>query len=639
MTLQIPHDTGYPWRLDRFVEYQHRVRSIHPITLCEYANRRGLDEDDCIFLSWLMCVTYSEITAIYMFEKIDWRTMTEESLEKFWTENKPNLIFGSARKHAKNQNWFVPLLKSFSEIIAPNPSAWLKAFWEEDVVETYEHVEKAIRKIRYIGRFAADLFLEMLIAFNKLGRTSLELEQPAELDWKNCANLTSAVFNVLYMDEEADQFDKTGKIAPEHFSLLNAEIQNIQKAIQKRYPEQESSVPLVVGKLCSFRNLFKASRYGGFHHDRQLGNIKKYEQSYPQDKELWDMCYAMRSFLFHESLLGEVGGWDDIRKEMKKLFVQEGKTGVEEVPDHATKEIKDIRGNSNNVVQRKVVKKPEPEAQPEPAPEPEPEEQETVKAEVRSPITALSSRIMVVDPYVYTERKRVDKTFPEKIRKAWEKNTIDFCYFPVEPFHYREVKRHATEMAVDTCVELNIPFSMETRNAVPDWAVEALSRNKNSEIRICMNTLEEKKWKVQYPGAASPKVLMDSFIRCFNGGVFTILKVAPILPVVVEPYDVFQVVDMVKNWTSQVEVCFASFNHEEMELLKERVPKQYEEILGHYRRIGDRWYVVDNYRKEFLERLNTFSTGWKLNLKVLNEITVDGDSNVTLIEIGSKENK
>lgn len=252
---------------------------------------------------------------------------------------------------------------------------------------------------------------------------------------------------------------------------------------------------------------------------------------------------------------------------------------------------------------------------------------------MRKPISiSFPPRFLIVDPY---RHDRVYRKHPTEISSLARKGMIDFCYFPVEPFHYREVKRHATENAVKTCLENHIPISIETRKEVPDWAIDALSRHKFSEIRIQMNTLDKKKWKLLYKDADAPDILLRSFIRCFNGGAYTILKIAPIVPVIIEPFDVFKVVDTVKNWTENVEVCFASFDNRDWELLRERLPKKFEEISKYYEAIDNRYYVKSNYRKTFLMKLKGFTAGLKLKLKVLNEIAMDGD-NVTLLDLQSK---
>jgi hypothetical protein len=270
-----------------------------------------------------------------LFEKFDWKTLLRVQLQGFWDRNKPVLIFGSARKHAKNMDWFVPLVMDFLKLVKRQPCDWL---WQltrgHNAAESYKLVYDQVSKIKYTGRFASDLFLEMLVAFSKAGFILVDFQEPETLDWKNCSNLTSGLFNILYMDEEADLYDKTGYVAPEHIPLLNKRIRQVQRAIQKTYPEQDASLPLVIGKICSFRNLFKSNRYGGFHHDRQLENILLYRVRCREAHMLWEELFEIREKLFDKQLLGELNGWRGVRKERKKLWLQEGLTGVESIGEH-----------------------------------------------------------------------------------------------------------------------------------------------------------------------------------------------------------------------------------------------------------------------------------------------------------------
>ncbi|MNW28295.1 hypothetical protein D3C74_51170 [compost metagenome] len=710
--MNIPNDSGHPWRLHKFVEYQHKVPPIHPIVICEYAKRKRLGADKCIHLAWLTSVTYSEITTLFLFEKM------VTPIDKFWEENKKTLIFGSARKHVKNADWFVPLLNDFLDMTGDDPVKWLESLVKDNPVSTYENILQTVKSIRYTGRFAGDLFMEMLVAFSKTGQLNVELQEPEVLDWKHCNNLTSGLFNIMYMDEEADLFDKTGKIADEHMPILQNGIRDVQKAIQSRYPEQDASLPLVIGKICSFRNLFKSARYGGFHHDRQLESIIKYQKNYPEKVKLWYEIYDIRSHMFDAELLGEMGGWGGVRKERKKLWVEQGLTGVEDVTESATKGLLDAMGPktksdeltvtiklnvpkefrdvlekalknvqfsigvTNNEEGNQIQLEPKEEVQPKvPNVTPNVEEQkaslpetddpltsvlldyglrpargitqqpapllssvdnkeiEQEDEEVRNPIrlTGTKARSMVVTPYDYTSQARVDKSYPTKIRKAWNKGEIDYCYFPVEPFHYRETKRHATELAVGACLENNIPFSMETRRVVPDWCIDALTRNKNSEIRIQLNTLDETKWRTLHPSASKPKELLDSFIKCFSSGAYTILRIAPIIPVIIEPVDVFKVVDAIKNWSDTVEVSFASMTDDEFKSLKEQLgDDMFTKVNEYYHKIEDRWFVLDSYRKEFLEKLSSFASGWKIKLKILTEVIIGEDDQVTRMSIGGE---
>ena len=330
----IPNDTGHPYRVKKFIEYQHNVPSIHYRTLGQYILEHNLSSDDAIMLSWYMSVTYSEITCMFMFETLDWRTMKFRNLKNFWGVYKKDLNFGSARKYAKNMDWFLPLMNSFMKMVKRKPYKWLKGFRMYNPTETYTHIYKTISSIEFVGRFSADLFMEMIVHLSKLDVIDIVVKVPLSLDWKNCSNLTSGLFNIFYKDEEANNYDKTKVVTAEDIMYLNRKILDVQKYIHRKYPEQDSDLMMFVGKICSFRNLFKGARYGGFHHDRQLGVLKEYEKAIPMYQTLWDDVYGLRKKMFPENLLGEYGGWSGIQKERKKLWIQEGETGCESISKH-----------------------------------------------------------------------------------------------------------------------------------------------------------------------------------------------------------------------------------------------------------------------------------------------------------------
>lgn len=335
--LLIPNDLGGDWRLHKFVEYQHHAPAIDPITLVEFAKRRKLDKDDCVLLAWFHSLTYCEITAAFLFDRFWDGHMHLDKLEYFWKENKPKLIFGSARKYVKNMDWFVQLVTTFLLDIEETdgnirPYAWLEYISgeaETDCKKKYKNIEKYLGKWKFMGRFSIDLFTEEIIAFEKAGLIPLKIENDG-YDWNKTSNLTSGLLNIFYMDEAANDFDKGElSITPPLNDFLNKKLWVTLKAVKERYPEQEVDKVSVVNKICSFRNLFKKARYGGFHHDRQLGNLIEYTKNYPEYASLWKEFALIREDLWPRHMLGEYGGWTGIRKERKKLWVEKGMTGVE----------------------------------------------------------------------------------------------------------------------------------------------------------------------------------------------------------------------------------------------------------------------------------------------------------------------
>lgn len=328
--MKIPNDTGTPYRLKKFVEYQHAVPPIHPVTLLAYAKRHKLKEDDIVYLAWLISVTYCEVTAAFLFERLPWNEYSARDVERFWDTKKSELIFNSARRYAKSMDWFVPLMNSFTALTKRRPAAWLRARTGADPLVNYNRVFEAIKEVQFVGRFAADLFLEMLMWSYRHRLLFIPFAEPEKIDWRADSNITSGLMNVMYYDDAADEFDRSGKVSADLFPVLDEGILNVQTAIRKTYPKQESSLPLVQTKLCSFRNLFKGSRYGGYHHDRQLENILGYRTNFRKEK-LWDELLEIRRAEFIPTLLGELGGWTGIRKERKKLWLTQGLTGVEEL--------------------------------------------------------------------------------------------------------------------------------------------------------------------------------------------------------------------------------------------------------------------------------------------------------------------
>ena len=332
----IPGDTGKSWRLNKFVEYQHEVPSIHYRVLGEYIKKHNLNPDDAVMMCWYMSCTYNEVTCILLNRVFNWRKLTPESLKsycrKFWGGWKTSLDFGSSRKYAKNMDWFPELMIEFIKVTHKKPYKWLTGIIRAQLHITPESSYKAIcdrlEEFDFVGRFARDLFMESIMYLKDY--LNLDLVEPSKLDWNRCANLTSGVLNIAYKDEEANLFDKLGKL-PKGITedQLTRYLARIQTHIHEVYPEQADDINLFVGKICSFRNLFKASRYGGFHHDRELGVLKAYEKLFPEYQDLWDDVYALRKVMFPERFLGELHGWSGIRPERKKLWLRKGMTGVE----------------------------------------------------------------------------------------------------------------------------------------------------------------------------------------------------------------------------------------------------------------------------------------------------------------------
>lgn len=318
----IPNDNGVDYRLKKFVEYQHEVPSIHYRFLGEWIKRKKLRADDAVNLSFIMSATYNEITCLLL-----WELLRNHGPGEIWKQYKSVLNFGSARKYAKNNDYFPGLMRDWEIVTAGRPYKWVRKLCTFSPEKNYRIVQRELCKIKNVGRFASDLFMEMIVYLGDY--LSLRVKEPLMIDWKNCANLTSGVYNIFYEDERANRFDREKTVTSAEKMFLSKKLLVIQDQIKQTYPEQNAEISMFIGKICSFRNLFKNARYGGFHHDRQLGVIRDYQRELPQFDYLWRECLELRREMFPDRFLGEIHGWNGIRPERKKLWLRTGLTGAE----------------------------------------------------------------------------------------------------------------------------------------------------------------------------------------------------------------------------------------------------------------------------------------------------------------------
>lgn len=321
----IPGDNKVDYRLKKFVEYQHNAPSVHYRFLGEWLNKNQKSPDEIVWLAFVLAITYCEITTILV--DLLFRNRKKEYFS-FWRIYKEKLVFGSAKRYVKNKDLFPELMFVFDYKTGGKYYNWLLSHKKDSPEATYKSIYDDLLKMKEIGRLSADFFLETIVFLKN--QLNLNISEPKEIDWNNGQNLTSGLYNIFYEDEKARLFEQKKRLPPKEAERLSAMIVYVKKAISETYPEQNSDLSQWIGKLCSFRNLFKGKRYAGYHHDRQLQTIKKYEILFPQQKRLWKECYEIRKKIFPARFLGELNGWNGIRKERTKYWLNKGLTCAEE---------------------------------------------------------------------------------------------------------------------------------------------------------------------------------------------------------------------------------------------------------------------------------------------------------------------
>lgn len=327
----IKGDTGHPWRLHKFLETLQETPYADTTFLTAFVNNQHSSLDEMILLAWYHSLLYSEISAVYLLKHLDFFQLNPKTLKAFWDSKKSDLEASSFRVYVKNNDWFVPLMKTFIKKTKKQPARWFKSLVDTciDPKDRFNAIYSEVNSWKYMGRLSTEAFLWTLEDLSYQGLFPWRLDSPTYY-WGKGSNETSGLLNVLYLDEEANEFDKTGKLPHHLYPILDEGLVEVQKELKRLYPKQNADFKQVSPRLCSFRNLFKSNRYMGYHYDRQLSQIIKMRDSKTcKDSKLYDLCFKLRKQVFPKRFLGELNGWSGIRKERKTLFIKQGLTGCE----------------------------------------------------------------------------------------------------------------------------------------------------------------------------------------------------------------------------------------------------------------------------------------------------------------------
>jgi hypothetical protein len=328
----IPKDDGKFYRLKKFVEYQQEVPPVHRSILIDYAKEKKLNQNDLTRIAWLMSNTYHELTTLLMFEEVPFTDYYYNDFKIWYLKNEKKIQFGSAKKYNGMNQRFLTTIQFYEKNYGKDSFKILKTITSNlESKKNYESLIQFNLRCKNHGRFSSDLFNEIILMYQQENMLDTNIESSEIFDWQNCANLTSSVLNLLYKDDLADKFDSK-KMSKSELKILepflNLKVQEIKKEIESAYHKKVDTA-MFITKLCSFRNLFKNNRYGGFHHDRQLEYLLKYNKDFPNKKDLWKLVLKFRNKNYKSHFLGEINGWTGVRKKRKKIWTTTGLTGVE----------------------------------------------------------------------------------------------------------------------------------------------------------------------------------------------------------------------------------------------------------------------------------------------------------------------
>lgn len=287
-------------RMQVFIDYHiNGDGECNGIVLKQWVQDNKLADEDKVDLCYMFSVTYCVESAIVLYQH---RKNILANASEYANQNKNKLVFQSDRKYIKMKD-------SFSKCLQ---------FWAENKKRIYDicytpklDLNKWIPEVKKwpcFGRFSAYLYLETVALV--LGKDI----NNAKMDWSHGDTATSGLLNLYYYDDYADLFDKENKLRePFTDELMDALIDPVLAEIDKQ--GGNSNITMVETSLCAFRKFFKGSRYVGYYLDRMLEEILSMSKLYP---DVSAELLRIRRRCFQTDLLGEVCGWNGIRKENKK---------------------------------------------------------------------------------------------------------------------------------------------------------------------------------------------------------------------------------------------------------------------------------------------------------------------------------
>ena len=295
-------------RLKEFVWYHiHGDCEANGLVLRRYADMKHLNAQDRLDLAFFYTLTYSVPTGAYLLTQRDkLARMEPEELAVM----KEKLFFQSDRKYMAMRDCFTKSIAQWRRSIRGcAPSLTFELTRGGRLRDT---ALKTVEGWYGVGRYAACLFLETFCVLN-------DYEANPEIDeqFSDGNVFTAGIFNVFGNDRMADRIDKHGT-KPEDEEPARKRLNAIRAAV--RAAGGQDNYYYIETTLCAYRKHFKGTRYNGYYADRQLAEIKHYERQGSYAGLCSDLYRARRQAM-PTQYLGEIGGWDGIRPELKKSYL------------------------------------------------------------------------------------------------------------------------------------------------------------------------------------------------------------------------------------------------------------------------------------------------------------------------------
>jgi len=175
---------------------------------------------------------------------------------------------------------------------------------------------------------------------------------------------------------------------------------------------------------------------------------------------------------------------------------------------------------------------------------------------------------------------------------------------------------------IELCLEYKIPVNVCTNKVIPSDLVTEISKVPRSSIQVSMEFLDPFIRNRLAPEASDPSALIEMMHMAKSKKIFQTLEI-PWYPHLVGKLDVFEMVEMMKNYVGHVIVMFLPIHDllykSEVTKWEALSPKSLESFKHFYEpSVPDRtWRIRNKYQQEFLSDLSDFIKVKRLTIEVV----------------------
>jgi len=167
----------------------------------------------------------------------------------------------------------------------------------------YEHLWKRLEDVKYLGRYVRFKLLEYWRRYAELPLTMPDIRPRG--GWSPRETLA-----MLY--PKAEWHLNKAKDTLETLAVVNAIAENARQQLGKRL-DQEMDLYRLEVLLCDYRQAYEDMRqYPGRSQDSELDYVRKTAEHWPNKTKMFEA----RAEIFPHKVLGELNGWEGVRKEL-----------------------------------------------------------------------------------------------------------------------------------------------------------------------------------------------------------------------------------------------------------------------------------------------------------------------------------